>query len=478
MPKKTAGRLLAALALTLALLPFLLGGAAPSVANAQAAGTGGAGRVIVKTRSGGLRGALGQAMASQPRPEQYGARDGGERAGSGAHVWQVPAGREEEIARSLARRDDVEYAEPDRLRQAHLVPSDPLYAGAQWNLPRIEAPTAWDGTVGAASVVVAVIDTGFDLSHPDRPSNLLVGCDFVAWRTSAASSCPSVAGDPHGHGTHVAGIVAAAQGNGVGLSGVAPQVSVLVVRALDETGSGYASDTADAIRYAVDAGARVINLSLGSDTASAYEQSAAEYAQGRGVLVVASAGNGYQSGNRTSYPAAYPGVLAVGASTVDDGRAPYSNTGDYVGLVAPGGDGSSADGRAITSLYPVAKGSYAALNGTSMAAPHVAGAAGLLFSLRPDLTGPDAGALLRQTAHPLGGAVPNPEFGYGRLDLAAAVHAAQTFGASGPTPTPTVTPTPTPPADGVPDLRPPPEGTATPPAVRVTFRQVMPLAAN
>jgi subtilisin family serine protease len=312
---------------------------------------------------------------------------------------------------------------------------------------------------------------------------LLVGCDYVAWGQSGGSTCPSVAGDPHGHGTHVAGIVAAAQGNGVGVSGVAPQVTVLVIRVLDETGSGYVSDTADAIRYAADTGARVINLSLGSGASSAYERAAIEYAQARGVLIVASAGNGYQNGNRTNYPAAYPGVLAVGASTVDDARAPYSNTGAYVGLVAPGGYGSSADGRAISSLYPVAKGSYAALNGTSMAAPHVAGAAGLLFSLRPDLTGEDASAILRSTARPLGGAVPNPEFGYGRLDLAAALRSAQTFGATAPaaTPTRTATPSPSPTPTWTPTATAtgtatPPAPTSTPPALRESVRLLIPVA--
>jgi len=399
----------------------------------------------------------------------------------------VPAGAEAALAAKLSGRDDVEYAEPDQPRQAHLVPTDPLYAGWQWNLPKIEAPSAWDGTVGDPSVVVAVIDSGFDVGHPDRPTHLRLGCDYVAWEQVNSATCPHVAGDPHGHGTHVAGIVAAAQGNGLGLSGVAPGVTVLVVRVLDENGSGYVSDTADAIRYAADAGARVINLSLGSDTSSAYERSAIEYAQARGVLIVASAGNGYQTGNATNYPAAYPGVLAVGASTRDDTRAAYSNTGDYVDLVAPGGSGSAASGRSIASLYPLAKGGYAALNGTSMAAPHVTGAAGLLFSLRPDLGGEDAGAILRSTARPLGGGVPNPEFGYGRLDLAAALQAARTFGAPAPTATPTPTAATSLPAGGAGGADPPPStptptataadpvGTRTP-TPREGFRLLVPVA--
>ncbi|HEY3081191.1 MAG TPA: S8 family serine peptidase [Chloroflexota bacterium] len=227
MPIKSGYRVLAALVVALALLAARPGGGEPLATVAQAApGEAKTGRVIVKTRPWtGPRGALDGIPPSGPRPEQYGARDGGGRPGSDARVWRVPAGTEAALAAKLSGRDDVEYAEPDQPRQAHLVPTDPLYADWQWNLPKIEAPSAWDGTVGDPGVVVAVIDSGFDIGHPDRPTNLRLGCDYVAWDPINSPTCPNVAGDPHGHGTHVAGIVAAAQGNGLGLSGVDPPPS-------------------------------------------------------------------------------------------------------------------------------------------------------------------------------------------------------------------------------------------------------------
>jgi subtilisin family serine protease len=417
------------------------------------------GRVVVKFRPGS------SPLSTRQAQETYGVveiRTGG--SSLGAQVWRVPAGTEHAVAADLTRRPDVEYAEPDRVvrlpaipgasRGAQLVPNDTYYAGFQWNLPKINAPQAWDITTGDSTVMVAVVDTGFDATHPDRPPYLLNGCDFVAWGFARSGRCPVVTSDPHGHGTHVGGIIAAQQNNALGISGVAPGVRVLPLRVLDETGSGSDIDVADAITMAADVGARVINVSLGGERASTYLRLAVEHAQARGVLVVAAAGNcggphfagqGCSRRNAIVYPAAYPGVVAVGSSTHDDRHAYYSNSGSYVGLVAPGGDTGGTDpllapvNQSITSLYPIAKygTSVFRLVGTSQAAPHVSGVAALMLSVRPTLMGEDLATLLRSSARRLTGDVPDPAFGYGYLDAAAAVRAAQGAVAAN-TPTPTV----------------------------------------
>jgi subtilisin family serine protease len=379
------------------------------------------GRVVVKLRPGAsLRGA--QAARGALAVEEH--------AGIGAQVWRVEPGREKEIAQQLAALPEVEYAEPDRIAHLYAIPSDPLYPGYQWNLPKIGAPQAWDVTTGDPGVVVAVVDSGFDVGHGDGPAHLLLGCDYVRWRdTSFGGACPRVQDDPNGHGTHVAGIVAARQNNGLGISGVAPGVSLMPIRTADETGASYLSDVASAVREATDGGARVINLSLGGPASTTTLQSAVQYALQRGVVVVAAMGNEYQQGSPISYPAAYDGVVAVGAATRDDQHARYSNTGDHISLVAPGGDGDAVGDPLnwITSLYPRAldPAGFAFMVGTSQASPHVAGTAGLMFSAAPSLSGAEAARLLRSTARPLGGAVPNPTFGYGYLDASAAVRAAQ-----------------------------------------------------
>jgi subtilisin family serine protease len=308
-------------------------------------------------------------------------------------------------------------------------------------------------------VTVAVIDSGFDVGHPDRPSNLRLGCDYVAWGALGyAGGCPVVSGDENGHGTHVAGIVAARQNNALGVSGLAPGVTLLAIRTGNVDGASYVSDIASAIREATDAGARVINLSLGGPDRTTTERRAIDYALGRGVVVVAAAGNRYEEGNSSSYPAAFPGVIAVASASDTDQHAFFSNTGSYVSISAPGGSATSSadpDPRHwIVSLFPIGRRGvpqtgYMALIGTSQATPHVAAAAGLIFSVDPQLSGAAAANLLRSTARPLGAPRPNDTFGYGYLDAGAAVLAARAGDGTAPaplapSPTPTRTPTPTP----------------------------------
>lgn len=357
----------------------------------------------------------------------------------------------------------VAIADPVRI-----ATSDSEYE-QQWAFPRLRLPEAWRATTGAG-VTVAVVDTGVDAEHPDLAANLVPGINVVG------SSRSDDVADGHGHGTHVAGIVAAVTDNAVGVAGVAPSARIMPVKALDDHGSGWSSDVAEGIVHAAEHGAGVINLSLSSSSDNAVLEDAVSYARSQGVVVVAAAGNGRQRGNPVAYPAAFAGVIAVAATDVADIDADFSNTGDYVDLAAPG--------VAIRSTVP--GGGYGDLSGTSMAAPHVAGVIALLLQELADkgsVNSDDAVFdLLTRTAEDLGEPGWDPAYGYGLVDPVAAVTAV-TAGlppvrpgppprlpaapavpadapVATPTPTPTVTPEPVPGASPTPTVAPAP--TATP----------------
>jgi serine protease len=303
--------------------------------------------------------------------------------------------------------------------------TDP-YRTQQWDLSKIRVGDAWQRATGAG-VTVAVIDTGVDSSHPDLTGQVLPGIDIIAG-TSGTST------DPNGHGTHVAGTIAALTGNGVGVSAVAPNATILPVRVLGANGSGYMSDAATGIIYAADHGANVINMSLGSDSKVLAVSNAIAYARSMGVVVVAAAGNARANGSPTSYPAADAGVIAVAATDSNDAVASYSNQGDYVDVAAPGS--------AVLSTYPtaLAASGYATLYGTSMASPHVAAVAALLKSYNSALTPDQVEQAMESSAVDLGAAGKDRDYGYGRVDAAAALTAA---GLGTTAPTTPVTPTPT-----------------------------------
>jgi type VII secretion-associated serine protease mycosin len=317
------------------------------------------------------------------------------------------------IARSARAAKDTLAVEVDTLVRALDVPADddPLRE-FQWDLDKISTPAAWESSTGS-DVVVAVVDTGVDGSHPDLAGQLLPGLDAITDTTGGDD-------DGNGHGTHVAGTVAAVAGNGEGVAGFAPDAKILPIKVLGADGSGYVSDTAQGIVWAADNGAHVINLSLGSSNPSTAEEAAVAYAVNRGVTVVAAAGNEREEGSPTSYPAAYEGVIAVAATDPGDDVAEYSNQGAYVDVAAPGSG--------IFSTYPIdlpeGSSGYNALSGTSMAAPHVAAAAALIKSVQPDLTPDDIQQVLQSSAVDLGGEGFDEDFGYGRIDAAAAVEAA------------------------------------------------------
>jgi thermitase len=329
---------------------------------------------------------------------------------------------------------DVRWAEGDELRQSA---ADPL-AGLLWGLSNtgrrvggysgtvdadIDAPEAWTVTRGAGATV-AVVDTGIDAGHPDLAARTMAGYDWVD-----DDADPT---DANGHGTHVAGTIAASE-NGVGVVGVAPEARVIPLRVLNANGSGWMSDVAAAFAWAGDHGVRVVNASLGAAGATLTEQQAIR--EHPGTLYVVAAGNdGVDVDTTPRYPCAYPepNVLCVGATTSRDTLAYFSNTGAAgVDLFAPGVGIVSDWPRSLASRFDadfeVGNG-YELLQGTSMATPHVAGAAALVAAAHPDYSAAQIKAALMNTADAVPALAGKAVVG-GRLNAAAAL------GAPAPAPT-------------------------------------------
>ncbi|MBM3270922.1 MAG: S8 family serine peptidase [Candidatus Sericytochromatia bacterium] len=308
---------------------------------------------------------------------------------------------------------DVEYAEPDWPMTAFLTPDDPQASG-QWAIGKLQLPAAWDVTRGTRDIKVAIVDSGIDARHPDLAGQVVGGRDFA-----------NNDGDPHddqGHGTHVAGIVAALTDNGVGVAGTAGGASLLAVKVLGANGEGYTSAIAEGVQYAVAQGAKVVNMSLGAPQRSTTLDAAIAAAINAGVVVVAAAGN---DGTTTpNYPGASPGVVAVGSSDSGDNRSTFSNHGAWVHVAAPGS--------AILSTFPGSR--YQTMNGTSMAAPYVAGVAALVRSAHPDWSVAQVKAALTTTGDPVRGFESNP-----RLRRVNALSALNADPAAAPPPAPAPT---------------------------------------
>ncbi|GID27372.1 S8 family peptidase [Paractinoplanes brasiliensis] len=324
--------------------------------------------------------------------------------------------------------------EVDAVATASEVPSgSDTYRSQQWDFSKISVANAWQKSTGAG-VTVAVLDTGVDGKHPDLAANMVAGYDAIANGNGGAT-------DPNGHGTHVAGTIAAVTGNGVGISAIAPHSKIMPVRVLGANGSGYMSDAAEGIIWAADHGASVINMSLGSSSKVTAVTNAISYARSKGVVVVAAAGNDRANGSPTNYPAADAGVIGVAATDSADRVASYSNAGSYVDVAAPGSS--------IISTYPTALGTrtgYVSMSGTSMASPHVAGVAALLKAARSTLTPDQVESALETSAVDLGAKGFDNDFGNGRIDAAAAlasVSPATTSPTSPATTAPTTAPTTT-----------------------------------
>lgn len=337
---------------------------------------------------------------------------------------------------------DVEYVEPNLQVTTLTGPAtralpnvnDPLF-DRQWNMRAIQVPEAWaQYGGGSADVVVAVVDTGVAYQNsgifsvaPD-----LVGTRFTAGQDFANGDAG--ANDDQGHGTHVAGTIAQTTDNGIGVVGVAPNVTVMPVKVLDLLGSGTSYDVAAGVRWAVDNGADVINLSLGGPTPDMTMRQACQYAYDNNVVVVAAAGN---DGAEVGYPAGYDTTICVSATDRQNNLSFYSNRGPEVDVAAPGGDtgvDTDSDGfpdgilqqtfPSITGIIPDPTSfDYVYLQGTSMASPHVAGVVAMLLSngLSETNNTEAVRGIFRESSLDLGTSGRDQSFGYGLVQLDAAL---------------------------------------------------------
>lgn len=331
---------------------------------------------------------------------------------------QVPPQAGLALLQHLRKRSDVEFAEFDSVVEAFEVPTDPYYSTpyptfkygtiSQWAPQAVSAPSAWDVSLGNQNVVIAIVDTGIDSSHPDLASKV-VGEYSVVGKSAK---------DGFGHGTHVAGIAAAATNNDIGIAGMCPNCRILSIKVLDDRGSGYLSDVASGITYAAAHGARVINLSLGGSSVSQTMRAALAYAVANNALPVCAAGNSNSS--TAPEPAYWYDCLSVIATDQNGAKASFSNYGVVDDVAAPG--------VAILSTMPtygVTLNSYGylnnydALSGTSMATPAVAGIAGLVFSRNPALSPAQVRGIIEAAAGD--GAGWSPDLGFGIVNAAKAV---------------------------------------------------------
>ncbi len=379
------------------------------------------GEVVIGTKTGFFAHSLRLPQGASVGP------DSPELASLHAAVIRVPSGEENTYAQQLHDTPGVQFAEPNYLvttEDSPVTPDDPLWP-QQYGPAHIQAPEAWSVTTGSSRVILAVIDSGIDSNHPEFTGRILPGYDFVDGDTTPQDDC--------GHGTHVAGIAAAKGNNGQGIAGMAWNVEIMPVRVLDGYCGGSIVNVAEALVWAVERGARVINLSLGISTPSTLLEDGTYYAYTHGAAIFAAAGN--TGSSPVVYPAAYPWVMAVGATDENDQRASYSNTGAGLDLMAPGTDILSTTPLG-SFYYHYTDGvtqKYGTLSGTSMAAAHASGAAALLASL-PQFDTPDKiYQALTSTAMDLDIPGRDDDTGYGLIQTDQALNF-----------TPTIQPTPTP----------------------------------
>ena len=412
--------------------------AAGTGAPAAAPGRHVSGEILVKFRQGTTLAQIGQLNAA------HGATIRGAIPQLGVLRLGLPRGAVEgQVAAAYQRDRYVQYAEPNYITVAVNTPNDPYFTGGfQWNMAKVQAPSAWDITTGSASVSVAVLDTGVDLSHPDLQAKVVASVNF--------SDSVTVT-DVNGHGTHVAGIVGAATNNNQGVAGLGYNPTVMNVKVMSDNGTGSFFSVAQGVVWAADHGAKVVNMSLGAEFGNATLEDAINYAWDRGVVVVAAAGN--NGTNIPFYPAAYPSVVAVASTDMFDNLAPSSDYGDWVDVAAPGGN--------IYSTLPNNR--YASLSGTSVASPHVAGLAGLVFARVADSDGDgllndEVRSCVEKNADNIG----LSGIGSGRINAYNAVQCSSSAPLPSPTATATATPSPAVTATATPP--PVPTATATPPS--------------
>jgi len=320
-----------------------------------------------------------------------------------------------DVIRQLEAQKDVEWVQPmAKVKAMSLEPNDP-YWDRQWHMKRLDVVTAWETTQGEGTIV-AVVDTGVS-SGEDGYYNLIKGYDFIDFDDDAA--------DLHGHGTHVSGTIGQATNNGIGTGGVAPKVTIMGVRVLDQYGGGSAASVANGIIWAADHGAHIINMSLGSTAPMDVVGDACDYALEQGVTIFASSGNNGFT-DQIGFPAAYDSVIAVGALDQLDKVTVYSNQGPEMELIAPGGDnGQDADNDGfgdgvLQETVQHGEWAYHYFNGTSMSCPHVAGVAALVHA--NGVTDPyDLRFALHETSEDLGKRGWDKTYGHGLVDPNAAL---------------------------------------------------------
>ncbi len=415
--------------LCLTIIGLLLSVLAPAASAASpvfAPGTLAAGEWLVGVRSG-------TPLSAKLSTMNLDAKSVMQVAGLNVALLTVSADNAAATMRALQDDREVVFIEPNGTVEGAWTPNDPDYSNPSktYAPQQIKANLAWDLVRGASAIVVAVVDSGADLAHPDLngvfwtnplevagndlddDGNGYVD-DVRGWNFVAGNNLPQ---DDLGHGTHVTGIAAASTNNGIGIAGIAGGIKVMPVKVLDSSNSGTWANVAQGVIYATDMGVKAINLSLGGLTPSATIDAAVQYARSHGVLVIAAAGNGATSD--PFYPAAYEGVLGVAATVPGGARWTLSNFGSYVDLAAPGSTVYSTYWKSTTGS------TYQFSSGTSMATPMMTGVAALVWSENPALTADQVAAILTSTATDLGDPGWDQYYGYGQVDAQAAVQAAE-----------------------------------------------------
>lgn len=367
------------------------------------------GRILVKPRDGITESDLHQLFAA------HGAQQHDAIHQINVRILNVPEAASDHVLEALQHSPRIDFAEPDYLIEPSVVPNDTYYSD-EWHLPKIAAPTAWTITSGSSSVVIAILDSGIDATHPDLTQQVVPGWNFYDGNSDTK--------DYFGHGTLVAGAAGAASNNGNGVTSVAGGCRIMPIRVSDTYGYASSSAISQGLTWAADKGVRVANLSFANVTKMSSINSAAQYFQSKGGVVVAAAGNDAMFDSTPDNP----NFLMVSATDANDSLATFSNTGNNVDIAAPG----------VSILTTKMGGSYAWAAGTSLSTPIVAGVAALVISVNPNLTGTQIQEVLKTSADDLGPAGWDASYGYGRVNAYKAVLAA-----TGGTPPPSDTTPPT-----------------------------------
>lgn len=324
------------------------------------------------------------------------------------------------VIAKLKKINGVAYAEQNAYAYVNWIHNDPYYDPYQWHMTRIGLEDAWPLSSGSG-VVVAIIDTGVKQSLEDLArTRFTAGYDFI--------NNDNDPNDDEGHGSHVCGTVAQSSHNGIGVTGAAYNCTIMPVKVLNDQGCGTYDLVADGIYWAADNGADIINLSLSGSVDLTVLRDAVDYAWNKGVVIVCAAGN--SGSNVPEFPAAYPDSISVSATNYLDQLADYSNYGSTIDICAPGGDGGDHNGDGymdgiLQNTFGDSGDGYYFYTGTSMAAPHVTGAAALVKAADPSLTNSEIRSILESTARDLDGSGWNQYYGYGIVDAYEAVQEAR-----------------------------------------------------